>query len=77
MFPVNNDTLRKLSSSKGAFAELVEVLTELAKVEQEAAQSLAVSALLKPELVGAAQRQFGRSEALKDLAETFNSYLGA
>lgn len=77
MFPVNNDTLAKLASSKGAFAELVAVLTELAKTEYDSAQSLAVSALMKPELVGAAQRQFGRASALRDLAETFNRYIGA
>lgn len=77
MFLANNDTLKKLASSKGAFKELADLFALYAEAEKTKANSLAVSSLLNPELVGAAQRQLGRSELLDELAETFNSYIGA
>lgn len=75
MFLANNETLAKLASSKGAFKELAELFATLAAEEKATANSLAVSSLLNPELVGAAQRQLGRSELLDELVQTFNSYL--
>lgn len=77
MFLANNEVLAKLASSKGAFAELAELFATCAAEERDKAQSLAVSSLLKSELVGAAQRQLGRSELMDELVEIFNSYKGA
>ena len=75
MFLANNEVLAKLASSKGAFKELAELFAACSAEEDELTRSLAVSSLVKPELVGAAQRQLGRSELLKELVDTFNSYL--
>ena len=77
MFLANNEVLAKLASSKGAFAELAEQFAICAAEENELTRSLAVSSLVKPELVGAAQRQLGRSELMDELVEIFNSYKGA
>ena len=77
MFLANNEVLAKLASSKGAFTELAELFATCAAEERDKTQSLAVSSLLNPELVSAAQRQLGRSEVLQEIVEILNSYIGA
>lgn len=69
MSPVN-DSLALLVKNKEVYAILVDRFRAMEKAEHSTAIELAESALFNPLLVGAAQRQKGRHEMVKEFLFT-------